>query len=221
MRNRIVDGWLPLIISYGVRIVGVLLVFWIANRVATWLQNRTVAEMTRGGFDATLAKFLASLARYSILVMTLLSCLELFGIETTSFAAVLLTCELRDGAGLRVIVPNSAMFGTTIQHVANEGIRRVDIDVGAEYPADIDATRAALAAAVATIDAPIDRDMPNGPFLVGLGSSSVDWQLRLYCKPEDYWPVWEAGVRAAKMALDEANIGIPYNTIDVNIVKDD
>lgn len=264
------EGLLPLVISYGVRIVGVLVVFWIANKIAAWIKTKTVSELTKREFDATLAKFLGSVARYGILIMTALSCLGLFGIETTSFAAVigaaglaiglafqgtlsnvsagvmlvalrpfktgdvitaagvtgmvmeigLLTCELRDGAGLRVIVPNSAMFGATIQHVtSDDGIRRVDINVGAEYPADIDATRAALTAAVALVDAPILKDRPNGPFLAGLGASSVDWQLRLYCKPADYWAVWEAGTRAAKKALDDAGIGIPYNTVDVNIVS--
>lgn len=50
-----------------------------------------------------------------------------------------------------------------------------------------------------------------------LGGSSVDWQVRVWCKPEDYFDSWEETTRAVKIALDEANIGIPYPTLDVNL----
>ena len=54
-------------------------------------------------------------------------------------------------------------------------------------------------------------------FLKGLGSSSVDWQLRIWCQAEDYWKTYEAGVRAAKYALDAAGIGIPFPQMDVHL----
>jgi small conductance mechanosensitive channel len=43
-------------------------------------------------------------------------------------------------------------------------------------------------------------------FLKGLGGSSVDWQLRVWCKTEDFWDVWQAAVRACKASLDDAVI---------------
>jgi len=264
------EEYVTLAISYGVRVIGVIVIFFVANKCASWLHSRMVATLTRRKFDETLAKFLASVFRYAILILTGLSCLGIFGVETTSFAAVigaaglaiglafqgtlsnvasgvmlvalrpfnagdviraddvtgrveeigLMTCELRDPAGLRVIVPNSAMFGATIRHLCIDGARRVDIPVGADYAADIDATRAALERALTHIDAKLlTPGRSHGPFLSGLGSSSVDWQLRLFCAPGDYWAVWEAGTRAVKLALDEAGIGIPYNTVDVNLVQ--
>jgi small conductance mechanosensitive channel len=54
-------------------------------------------------------------------------------------------------------------------------------------------------------------------FLKGLGDSSVDWQLRIWCKTEDFWDVWQATVRACKFSLDEAGIGIPFPQQDVHL----
>ena len=264
------EEYVTLAIDYGVRILGVIVIFIIANKCAAWLHYRLVDSLTHRNFDETLAKFLASVSRYAILILTGLSCLGIFGVETTSFAAVigaaglaiglafqgtlsnvasgvmlvalrpfnagdvisaddvtgrveeigLMTCELLDPAGLRVIVPNSVMFGATVRHLSTDGARRVAIPVGADYAADIDATRAALEHAVKLVDPELlTPEKTHGPFLSGLGASSVDWELRLYCAPADYWSVWEAGTRAVKLALDEAGIGIPYNTMDVNIVS--
>ena len=54
--------------------------------------------------------------------------------------------------------------------------------------------------------------------LQGLGASSVDWQLRVWCSPELYWGVHEKLTGAAKNNLDAANIGIPFPQMDVHVV---
>ena len=93
--------------------------------------------------------------------------------------------------------------------------RRVAIAVGAEYSADLDATRAALEKAVTKVEGRL-ADPPPQVFLKGLGDSSIDWQVRIWCKTPDYWDVWQATVRSTKLALDEADIGIPFPQQDVH-----
>ena len=88
--------------------------------------------------------------------------------------------------------------------------------MGAEYSADVDATRAALEKAAANIPGMIKDPAPQ-VFLKGLGGSSVDWQVRIWCKTEDFWDVWQATVRACKASLDEAGIGIPFPQQDVHL----
>jgi len=53
-------------------------------------------------------------------------------------------------------------------------------------------------------------------FLSGLGTSSVDWQLRVWSKTEDYWNVYQAAIRELKYALDQAGIGIPFPQLYVH-----
>ena len=101
----------------------------------------------------------------------------------------------------------------------NPDARRVDIDVGAEYSADIDATRAALEKAASNIPGMLKDPAPQ-VFLKALGSSSVDWQVRIWCKTADFWDVWQATTQACKATLDAAGIGIPFPQQDVHLDAD-
>jgi small conductance mechanosensitive channel len=128
----------------------------------------------------------------------------------------LFTCEFRTLDNRKLIIPNGAVFGSTITNYTGYEIRRVDIDVGAEYSADINATRAALERAAANVPGMIKEPAPQ-VFLSALGGSSIDWQVRVWCKTEDYWDVWQATVQATKAGLDEAGIGIPFPQQDVHL----
>ncbi len=127
----------------------------------------------------------------------------------------LFTCEFRTLDNRKLIIPNGSVFGSTITNYTGYEKRRVDIDVGAEYSADIDATRAALEKAFVKIDGRLADPAPE-VFLKGLGDSSVDWQVRVWCKSADYWDVWQSAVRATKLALDEAGVGIPFPQQDIH-----
>lgn len=127
----------------------------------------------------------------------------------------LFTCEFRTLDNRKLIIPNGAVFGSTITNYTGYEIRRVDINIGAEYSADIDATRAALEKAAGNIPGMIQDPAPQ-VFLSALGSSSVDWQVRVWCKTKDYWDVWQAATQASKAALDQAGIGIPFPQQDVH-----
>ncbi len=53
-------------------------------------------------------------------------------------------------------------------------------------------------------------------FLAELGASSGDYQVRVWCNTPDYWPVYQASIRATQMHLDEAGLGIPFPQMDVH-----
>jgi small conductance mechanosensitive channel len=55
----------------------------------------------------------------------------------------------------------------------------------------------------------------------GLGASSVDLQLRMWCAASDYWPLKFEMTRKAKEALDEAGIEIPFPQRVVHLQKSD
>ena len=61
-------------------------------------------------------------------------------------------------------------------------------------------------------------DTPNEVYLRQLGASSVDWQVRVWCRPVDYWDVRERLTGAAKEALERHGIGIPFPQLDVHVV---
>ncbi len=264
------EATITLITSYAVKIGGVLLALFVANLIAGWVGSLVERRLTKVKFDNTLTRFFARSARWAILIMAVLACLGVFGIETTSFAAVIGAAGLAVGlafqgtlgnfaAGImllvfrpfkvgdvissggvvggvveidlftttldtpdnrRMIVPNGTLFGATIENVTHHSTRRVDISVGADYGADVDATRKVLEKAAATVTSGLHEPAPQ-VFLASLGASSVDWQVRVWCKTEDYWTCFQETTRAIKVEMDIAEIGIPYQTVDINIAGGD
>ena len=119
--------------------------------------------------------------------------------------------------GMRMaIMPNSAIFGANITNYAHHPVRRVDVPVGTDYGADIDETRKVLETVPSDIQGAI-ADPPPQIFLAGLGGSSVDWQVRVWCKTDDYWDVYQAATAQTKRALDGAGIGIPFPQSDIHL----
>ena len=128
-------------------------------------------------------------------------------------------CVLRTLDNRKVIVPNKAVFGDVIINNQGFDVRRVDIDVGVDYGADIDETRKVLEAILPNVEAGLEDPAPQ-VFLKGLGASSVDWQVRVWCKTDDFWTVYQSIIRETKYALDGAGIGIPFPQMDVHLDED-
>lgn len=117
-----------------------------------------------------------------------------------------------------VIVPNGEIFGSKLENYTRNELRRVDVNVGAAYAADLDHTRQALERAVMSITEGVTSPPPQ-VYLNKLGASSVDWQLRVWCDPVHYWSVREDLTAAAKQQLDLAKISIPFPQMDIHVIQ--
>ncbi|MEL7372353.1 MAG: mechanosensitive ion channel family protein, partial [Myxococcota bacterium] len=56
---------------------------------------------------------------------------------------------------------------------------------------------------------------------VELGDSSVNLAVRPFAKPEHYWDVYFDVYEQAKVALDAADISIPFPQRDVHLYRHD
>lgn len=92
-----------LIISWVLKVGGAVVFLLAAWVFANWLRGFIRKRIQTTNFDATLGRFFASLVRIAILILAILASLNIFGVETTSFAALLA------GAGLAI---GLAMQGT-------------------------------------------------------------------------------------------------------------
>ncbi|MEM9731413.1 MAG: mechanosensitive ion channel domain-containing protein [Myxococcota bacterium] len=167
-------------------------------------------------FQGTLGNFAAGVMLLVFRPFKVGDFVEVNGESGTCEHIDLFTCEFRALDNRRLIIPNGSVFGSTITNYTGYDTRRVDIAVGADYGADIDATRAALEKAIDKVEGRIP-DPPAQIFLKELGDSSVNWQVRVWCKTPDYWDVWQSATRATKLAMDEAGIGIPFPQQDVHL----
>lgn len=243
-----------------------LVALFIGYMVASFI-GRIVGGLVTRKIDVTLGKFMAKMVRNLIMIMVLLGTLSTFGVDVTSFAAILAAAGFAVGMALQgtlasfaagvmllvfrpfkvddyivaagtegtveeidlfstrlnsldnrhLIIPNSEIFGSMIENYSRNEVRRVDVNVGTEYSADLGATRIALENAIGQVAGQIASSAPQ-VYLVELGDSAVSWQCRVWCRPSDYWGVRENLTEAVKNSLDRSNIGIPFPQVDVNIV---
>jgi len=115
----------------------------------------------------------------------------------------------------RLIVPNSNVFGKTIENLSYHSTRRAQIEVGTSYDADVDASRTILEKVVAGNTYRLAEK--NGDvILVGLGDSAVSWTLRVWCQRSDMGACKEQLIRDTKAALEAANIDLPYPQLQIH-----
>jgi len=121
------------------------------------------------------------------------------------FTTTLITLD-----NIKVIVSNSEVRSNTIKNFSSQGVRRVDVDFGIDYDDDMDKA-IKIVRDTASKDERVLSE-PDGPWakVSYLNESSVDVQMRVWCKVEDYWDVRFDLIKGVKEAFDKGGISIPY-----------
>ncbi|MGB1700659.1 MAG: mechanosensitive ion channel family protein, partial [Nannocystaceae bacterium] len=88
-------------IPYVVSIVAAVAILLVGMFVARWLDGIALRAFRARKVDEALSRFLASLVRWSVLAMALVTALGAVGIETTSFVALLASAGLAVGLALQ------------------------------------------------------------------------------------------------------------------------
>ncbi|MEM8947166.1 MAG: mechanosensitive ion channel family protein [Planctomycetota bacterium] len=86
----------------------VLILLFVAWTISAWVSGIVARGLRRVKFDETLTKFSAKLVRWGILGIAGIMCLSHFGIETTSFAAVIGAAGLAVGLAFQGTLSNFA-----------------------------------------------------------------------------------------------------------------
>ena len=121
----------------------------------------------------------------------------------------LFTTHLKTRDGIEYVIGNGAAFGNTILNYYAYDQRRLDMDFGVSYDANLDDAISALLK-VTEGDARIHAEPAPWAHVTGLGDSAVNLQLRLYCHPDEHRNIQMDISHRVKNALDAAGIEIPY-----------
>jgi len=117
-----------------------------------------------------------------------------------------------------IIVPNTQLATGTLTNFTRSEYRRVDVNVGIAYGADVEKARNVLVQMANTHSLVIqDAEHTTEVVVNSLGARSVDLQLRAWVKTSDYWTVHTALHQGAYEKLEENNIEIPYNQFQVQL----
>lgn len=125
---------------------------------------------------------------------------------------------LTTGDNKTIIAANASVMGSNIVNYSTQATRRVDLVIGVSYDSNIEQVKTILKD-IADSDERVlkDKDVMIG--VVELGDSSVNLVFRPWVNSADYWGVHFDFHERVKSRFDEAGIGIPYPTMDVNVAK--
>lgn len=115
-----------------------------------------------------------------------------------------------------IILPNSAVSNGTIKNMSREGSIRVELTIGVAYDADLKKAKEVIMDAMVKNEHVLKNPAPSVN-VAELGDSSVNFAVFPYATAETYWNVYFGVYEDAKLALDEANIEIPFPQRDIHI----
>ncbi|KCZ48434.1 mechanosensitive ion channel family protein [Hyphomonas pacifica] len=99
----------PYILGFGLKVLGALVVLIIGLRIAGWLSGTVRKEaLKREGIDDTLGNFFSSLVRWGLMAAVFIAVLQVFGVQATSFVAVLGALTLAIGLSMQGALGNIA-----------------------------------------------------------------------------------------------------------------
>ncbi len=108
MKEAMKEG-MSLLIIYGLKVIGAVLILMVGRLIANWAKKTVACRLEQSGtVDKTLQGFLSSFVRYIVLIVTFLTVLSQFGIETASLIAIFGTAGLVIGLALQGTLSNVA-----------------------------------------------------------------------------------------------------------------
>ncbi len=263
------DALVQYISAFGVRLLVGLVILVVGMKLAVFLSKRLVAALSRQErFDEMLVHFFGSLARYSIIAVTVIAVLNQVGVQTASLLAVLASAGLAIGLALQgtlsniasgvmliffrpfrtgqyvevagtagtvknvslfttelctpdnvqIILPNSAVWSSSIINYSHHETRRVDFLIGISYSDNIDKAFAVIHGVIGG-DKRIHADPAPQVVVSELADSSVNITIRLWVTSEDYWGVKFDLTKQFKEALDANGLSIPFPQQDVHLIQ--
>ena len=243
-------------------VVAALVILIVGFMIGGWPRHRLgrLGEQYKH-LDETLFNFLGNIARYVIIGFAFLFVLNTFGVQTTSFVAVVGAAGLAIGLALQgtlsnvaagvmiiffrpiklgdfvevngrmgtvkditlnytelasvgnvqIIIPNSEVWGNTIENYSVYTTRRAEWTFGVGYGANLKAAEDIIRE---TILADERSHAEPTPFVQvnNLNDSSVDFLVRVWCDSADYFQFQADMKRKVKEALDAGGIDIPFPT---------
>ena len=131
-------------------------------------------------------------------------------VEVNMMATVMAT-----GDNKRIVLPNKSVWGGPIVNYSAMATRRVDLQVGIDYGADIERALDVIREAVLAVPGVLVEPAPTVA-TGALAESQVTINVRPWARTADYWKVYSGTLTAVKAALVDSGIEIPFPQIVVH-----
>ncbi len=141
------------------------------------------------------------------------------GVEGTVSQIAILHTRLNSGSNQAIIIPNSQAATATVINNSANSTRRVDLKFSIAYEDDYEHARQVILDVLAANPKVLADPAPTVRMLEH-GASAIIIVTRPWCATEDYWDVYFATVEQVRAAFIENSISIPYDQLDVRVVKE-
>ena len=146
------------------------------------------------------------------------SYISVSGVEGTVETINILYTKLRTLDNKAIFVPNGNASNAVLTNVTEADTRRVDNVFSISYDADYKQAVGAIYKALQKCPKILETE-GHKPFvrMCAHSASSIDIQVRVWCRTADYWDVYYDMIEHIRMQFIEENIEIPYQQIDVHM----
>lgn len=122
------------------------------------------------------------------------------------------------GDNRAIFIPNGTLSNSAITNNTEFDIRRVDVEFGIAYQADIDKAKEIIYE-IANNDEKAYKGKEVSVFVSRLDSGQVTLTLRVWCETDYYWDVKARVTELVKKELAANNIEIPCHQFQINMTK--
>lgn len=131
----------------------------------------------------------------------------------------LVNTTIRTFDNQKIMVPNNKIWGSTINNITAERVRRVDMEFSIAYSDDIELAERVLKEIIEAHQDVLREPEPTIK-LMRLGESSIDFIVRPWVKTEAYWDVYWDVTRTVKLRFDKEGLSIPFPQRDIHVYHD-
>ena len=219
------SGTDPMLAKFMTNIAYALMLTFVVIAAISQLGVQTaslVAILGAAGLAVGLA-LQGSLANFAAGVMTIIfrpynvgDVVEVSGQTGQVEEVDIFTTTLRLPDKTKIIIPNGQALDGAITNYTEAGDRRMDLSVGISYDANIQQAREVILKAIAKSDYVLDTPAASVG-VTELADNSVNLTVRPWAKASDHPAATLELLDIIKVALDDAEIGIPYPQRDVHI----
>jgi small conductance mechanosensitive channel len=108
MEDLPIDSWITGLVSFGTQVLIILAIIFGASLLGGMVRSVLRGRLTKSGLDETLSNFFLGLVKPLFLALGVVLALAVFGLEPTSFAAILGAAGLAVGLALQGALGNVA-----------------------------------------------------------------------------------------------------------------
>lgn len=209
----------------GVKIIGYLITIILVIEALGVNSSSLVALLSVGSLGITLAaeNILGNVAGGLVILssrtFSIGDFIEVDGSSGTVEEIALNHTKLSAPDGTAIVIPNKTLSTSKFINYTALGQRRIAQKISASYDAPTETVKQACRAALKETVGLISTPAPV-VHLTGYGSSSIEYTVYCWCRPQDYWDAYYALLENLRSAFKNFGVEMPYDHLNVHIVEE-